>query len=75
MNNVNRIACAEHENIASNDGVYVQPCLLKYQPLRAVIDNIDAKVDTPDGEKTAFKFHALAGSVFQVIPKLGDVVE
>ena len=30
-----------------------------------------AKVDTPDGN--SFKFHALAGSVFQAIPKLGHV--
>ena len=51
MNNVNKIACAVHENISSNDGVYVPLCLLKYQPLRTAIDNIDAKVDTPDGKK------------------------
>ena len=51
MNNVNRIACAVHENISSNDGVYVPPSLLKYQPLRPAIDNIDAKVDAPDCKK------------------------
>ena len=69
MNIVNRIACAVHENISSNDGVYVPPFLLKFQPLRAAIDNIDAKVDTPDGKKT---FHALAGSVYQANPNPGQ---
>ena len=49
----NNIANAFSDNI-KQFGVYVPPGLLKNKRIRASMDNIDKKVDTPDGEKGAF---------------------
>ena len=43
-------------------GTYIPPGLVPNQPLRAALDNIDAKVDTPDAKHS---FHALASAIFQ----------
>ena len=49
------------KNTDDNNGVYIPLCLMKHRPFIAVIDNIDANVDTPDGKHS---FHALAGAIF-----------
>lgn len=43
-------------------GVYVPPGLLKNKTIRASMDNIDKKVDTPDGKHS---FHGMAIGVYQ----------
>ena len=58
---VNQIACTVQKNTLEN-GFYIPPKLLKNQPFVAAIDNIDARVDTPDGKNS---FHALSASLFQ----------
>ena len=61
---VTQIACAVQKNISDNNGTYIPPGLRSNTPLRAAIDNIDAKVDTPDGKSS---FHALASTVISDI--------
>ena len=48
-------------NIAEND-VYIPPGLLKSKQVLGSLDNIYAKVDTPDGKNS---FHATAMGVYQ----------
>ena len=71
VRHVDRIACAVQQNIEKN-GTYIPPKLMKGRPLRAAIDNLDSKVDTPDGK---LSFHALAGSIFQEGISLEDMAE
>ena len=58
----NQIASKAIHTMQQFDGVYVPPALMKNVPIRAAADNIDAKVDTPDGKNS---FHATASTVFQ----------
>ncbi|MES9884822.1 MAG: hypothetical protein ABW185_28585 [Sedimenticola sp.] len=46
------------------NGTYVPPLVLKGVPIRASADNIDKKVDTPDGQNS---FHGSAMSVYQTV--------
>ena len=62
LKRVTNIACAVKRNIDEHQGVYLPPGILYDKLFRASIDNIDAKVDTPDGKQS---FHALAATVFQ----------
>jgi hypothetical protein len=57
----NTIAHAVSQNITEY-GVYVPPGLLRNKRIRASLDNIDKKVDTPDGKKS---FHGTALAVYQ----------
>lgn len=57
----NKITTAICENITEH-GVYVPPGLLKNKRIRASMDNIDKKVDTPDGKRS---FHGMALGVYQ----------
>ena len=57
----NKITTAICENITEY-GVYVPPGLLKNKRIRASMDNIDKKVDTPDGKRS---FHGTALGVYQ----------
>ena len=47
MQRINQIACGVQKNTEAH-GVYIPPTLLQNRPFIAAIDNIDAKVDTPD---------------------------
>ena len=62
LERVGQIARAVQNNIKENSGVYIPPGLVKGLTLRVAMDNIDAKVDTPDGKHS---FHALAATAFQ----------
>ncbi len=57
----NSIASSVCENMKEH-GVYVPTGLLKNQPIRASMDNIDKKIDTPDGKHS---FHGMAIGVYQ----------
>jgi len=57
----NNIANAISQNIREY-GVYVPPGLLRNKRIRASLDNIDKKVDTPDGKGS---FHGTALGVYQ----------
>lgn len=57
----NSIAKSVCENMRQY-GVYVPPGLLKNKTIRASMDNIDKKVDTPDGKHS---FHGMAIGVYQ----------
>ena len=72
LEHVSLIAGEVQKNIANNKGVYVPPGLRKNQTIYAAIDNIDAKVDTPDGKES---FHALAATVFQKDAEQGATSE
>ena len=72
LERVGQIAGAVQKNIKENKGVYIPPGLVKGQTLRVAMDNIDAKVDTPDGKHS---FHALASTVFQQVVSPGTLVE
>ena len=71
MQRINQIACGVQKN-TEDHGVYIPPTLLQNRPFIAAIDNIDAKVDTPDGKDS---FHALAGAIFQEGCMPGEAVE
>ena len=58
----NSIAISVCDNMAKY-GVYVPPGLLKNKTIRASMDNIDKKVDTPDGKHS---FHGMAIGVYQL---------
>ena len=57
----NKIANAVSDNI-KQFGVYVPPGLLINKRICASMDNIDKKVDTPDGKSS---FHGMALGVYQ----------
>ena len=57
----NNIASITSQNIKEY-GVYVPPGLMKNTRIRASLDNIDKKVDTPDGKRS---FHGTAIGVYQ----------
>lgn len=57
----NKIAMAVNQNIKEY-GVYVPPGLMKNKSIRASMDNIDKKVDTPDGKGS---FHGMALGIYQ----------
>ena len=65
----NNIANSVCENMREY-GVYVPPGLLKNKTIRASMDNIDKKVDTPDGKHS---FHGMAIGVYQS-PGDGDAI-
>lgn len=57
----NNIAHAVAQNITEY-GVYVPPGLMRNKAIRASLDNVDKKVDTPDGKGS---FHGTALAVYQ----------
>ena len=57
----NSIAISVCDNMAEYS-VYVPPGLLKNKTIRASMDNIDKKVDTPDGKHS---FHGMAIGIYQ----------
>lgn len=67
----NNIASAMSQNIKEY-GVYVPPGLLKNKRIRASLDNIDKKVDTPDGKGS---FHGTALGVYQPSGKGETIVD
>ena len=72
LKHVGHIAGAVQKNIKENKGIYISPGLVKGHTLRVALDDIDAKVDTPDGKHS---FHALASTAFQQVVSLGTHLE
>ena len=52
--------------MSKHNGIYEPPGIVKGIPLWASSDNVDAKVDTPDGRDS---FHGTAISVYQMVPQ------
>jgi hypothetical protein len=61
----NEIAESALDCMNNHGGIYIPPKLYKGIPVRGSADNIDAKVDTPDGKNS---FHGTASSVYQRTP-------
>jgi len=67
-----QIAKGVQENMEKHDGNYIPPGLHKQKRLRFSLNNIDAKVDTPDGQNS---FHATAMAVYQREPSAEDTTD
>jgi len=69
---ITQIAKGVQENMEKHDGNYIPPGLHRQKRLHFSLDNIDAKVDTPDGQNS---FHATAMAVYQRQPSAEDTTD
>ena len=58
----NQITNSALDNMDKNCGVYIPQGVIKGIPIRASADNVDMKIDTPDGRDS---FHGTAVTVYQ----------